>query len=225
MARKKRDAVQAQDDPAPEGGATPDADAPSNLLAMMPRWLVVLLAVASFLIATVALFCGMLFPGTVALLETGTGRFVFCLMLSLYLSVFFFVMYPQYLRMAKIPGIDLPIEVVGLPALWIVTFLLLDSWMPLPAVGRLFEIRENGMAVKIPARGVALSPDGNQNDFVWHRVTDSTGDLVGVYIVFPPQSGAVKAVVRAAYRDDQPWEFDRAGKTFEIGSIKNNTRP
>ena len=104
------------------------------LIAILPRWLVIAIALLAFA-AVSGLFVWAFvnassFEGTFA-------RFILCLSIALYLGLFLFIIYPWGYRLTKIPYVDLSVEVVGPAALFIILFVFLLRTMPAPAAGRL----------------------------------------------------------------------------------------
>jgi hypothetical protein len=57
-------------------------------------------------------------------------RFALCVLITVPLTVFFFIFWPQELKLTKIPVIDLSVTIAGPVVLWLILFLLLLKVMP-----------------------------------------------------------------------------------------------
>jgi hypothetical protein len=166
------------------GAATP-------LTSILPKWLVVVFAIVAFILANALLTLGLLLPEK---FENATARFVLCAAIALNLAVFFFVLYPQVVKLTKIPILNLTIQLVGPIVLYIVVLLLLWKVMPEPAtVAYRFFIPYVGSvrADRISAETVTLTPSGE--GFVHDMVRDERGFLAGVYVRFESGKDEYKA--------------------------------
>jgi hypothetical protein len=169
-------------------------DAARPLIAVMPRWLVVVIAVAGLLAATGALVWAIRSPADFA----GTfPRFLLCFTLALNGGVFLFVLYPWNYRLTKIPGIDLTMEVVGPAALIIILFLFLNRYMPAPESGR-FHVFIDASGQEADAAEFANAKlqfsDTVKPEFYLVPATDGR-HLYGVFIRYPENMPTVNAVI------------------------------
>jgi hypothetical protein len=202
----------------------PPPEAP--LISIFPKWLVILMAVASF-VAPAVIVCLLTTQDQVlAGMQTGVGRAIFAVAISLYLALFFFVLYPQQIALSKIPGVGVPVRLVGPVVLWIVlVLLLLNVVLPTPPEGRLFEPRYNGEEIDIRFGSIELKGRENSSAPSYLKVPKNENDreLQGVYIRFESDQASCKAVVEVTGREDNEVTFQRGGGVgvFEIGGTIN----
>jgi hypothetical protein len=183
------------------------SSAATPLTSILPKWLVVAFAIVAFILANGLLAIGLLWPEK---FENPTARFVLCAAISLNLAVFFFVLYPQVVKLTKIPVLNLTIQLVGPIVLYIVVLLLLWKIMPEPPTiaYRFFIPHERGTrADRISAQLVTLSPA--EESFVYHIVPDDNGLLAGVYIKFEAGKDRYKALFKAPFYKPREVEFLR----------------
>src|SRR5439155_2769688 len=105
--------------------------------------------------------------------ENPAARFTLCLAIALNLSIFLFVLYPQAIKITKMPIINLTVQIVGPAALHIVLLLLVWKLMPEPPTKaeRFFIPVENGERVtRIMAGNVTLTSVGE--DFTYYIATE-----------------------------------------------------
>src|SRR5207245_565526 len=132
--------------------------AATPLTSILPKWLVVVFAIVAFVLANGLLAVGLLWPEK---FENPTARFVLCAAIALNLAVFFFVLYPQVVKLTKIPVLNLTIQLVGPIVLYIVVLVLLWKVMPEPPTiaYRFFIPYEAGTrADRMSAETVTLTP-------------------------------------------------------------------
>ena len=181
----------------------------SPVIAVMPRWLVVVIAVAGLLAATGALVWALRSPPDFA----GTfPRFLLCFALAMYGGVFLFVLYPWNYRLTKFPGIDLTMEVVGPPALIIILFLFLNRYMPAPEGGRLHVFTDiNGQEADAAefVNAKLQFTDIVKPEFYLVPAADGRR-LYGVFIRYPESMPKVKAVMDLGLVfEPEPLTFER----------------
>jgi hypothetical protein len=124
--------------------------------------------------------------------------------------VFFFVLYPQVIKLTKIPVLNLTIQLVGPIVLYIVVFLLLWKIMPEPpTVAYRFFIPYEGStrADRISAELVTLAPSGES--FAYYIVPDDRGLLAGVYVKFESGKDEYKARFATPYYKPADIVFQR----------------
>jgi hypothetical protein len=188
------------------------------LLRIMPKRVVIGLAIAAFAIPSLLLIAVLAWPAVLAGFGTSIGRFFFCLTISLYLAVFFFVLYPQRFVLTRIPVIDLPVTLVGPPALWVVFLLLLLALMPLPRDGRLFKPRYGPGEMRVSRESVNVIPVHQDRACPAYVVRDHRGEFVGIYVEFHANQREYEATVSAATREDIHWTFRRRDTHFGFGA-------
>jgi hypothetical protein len=179
------------------------------LIAVMPRWLVVAIAVAGLLAATGALVWALRSPTDFA----GTfPRFLLCFALALYGGVFLFVIYPWNYRLTRIPGIDLSMELAGPAALIIILFLFLNRYMPAPESGRFHVFMDvNGQEADAAefANATLRFTDTVKPEFYLVPATDGR-HLYGVFIRYPENTPKANAVMDLGQVfAPEPLTFDR----------------
>lgn len=186
----RKPAAAAPPPPAPPAVARP-------LTSVMPRTLVIAFAVLAFVLANLLLLLGVLAPEKT---ENPTARFILCLAIALNLSIFLFVLYPQSIKITKVPLVDLTVQIVGPAALHIVLLLLIWKMMPEPPTvsERFFIPVENGRRVtRLSAETVVLKPYGE--DFTYYKVPDEDGLLAGILVKFGRGKDEYKASFRAPF--------------------------
>ena len=167
------------------------------LTSVMPKGFVIAFASIAFVLANLLLLLGVFSPDTT---ENPAARFTLCLAIALNLSIFLFVLYPQAIKITKVPFINLTVQIVGPAALHIVLLLLVWKLMPEPPTKaeRFFIPVENGARVtRIPAENVSLTPSGE--DFAYYVVPDEKGLFAGIYVKFAAGRDVYKARFTAAY--------------------------
>ena len=107
-----------------------------RLVAVLPRWLVITITVILTILLIAFLIAGSFWP---RVFQHYTAKFFVCTMLAFCFSIFMFVLYPQKIRIHNIPLINLPVEVVGPPALFFCTLPMLWHLYPDPS-GRFYRL-------------------------------------------------------------------------------------
>jgi hypothetical protein len=194
-------------------GRNHKTDAP--LTSMFSKKIVIRLAVSAFAIASLLMTFGLIWPER---FDNGTARFILCAAISLNLAIFFFVLYPQEIKLTQIPVINLSITLVGPIALYIVLLLLFLKLMPVPSLVayRLFVPYEGGnRALRISSQA-KVSPQDDR--FECYIVPDENGLLAGVCVRFESGQDHYKALFKAPYYKTTEVTFDRgAGEgSFQV---------
>ena len=131
-------------------------------------------------------------------LEFDVVRVTICLLISLQLSIFFFVFWPQELEMKVIPLVHLPVRVTGPIVLWVIVLALLLVVIPNKYAHWAFYIpKVNNQSVQVPYhRGIEIGKE-NGEDLIYHLVEKKgrgqLGSLEGVFIQFRPGEDSIKA--------------------------------
>lgn len=185
--------------------------------AFSPAFLRVL-ATAAVAAAALLLVVFLVWP---ARLESETARFVFCLMVSLDLAIFFFVFYPTRLEMTEVPVIKLPVRLVGPIVLFVVLLVLLLQLAPSGTqVARLIRPVSHGKSVMVRySSETTITPREGELAFTWYLVPERErpGVLAGVYVEFAPGKQEYKAAWQHGLRAQVPITLSRSNPTFEIG--------
>lgn len=179
------------------GAATPRSskDPVRNLVALNPRWLVVVLSVVSFVLTIGALILGVFFQ---AMFSGPFPRYVLAFAIAFFMSVFLFVFFPQQVKLTHIPlGGSLPplrVQWAGPIALFGVVVPLLLCYMPMPASARLFRIAYPGTMNRQVAALVLVEYSGTSLEV--YRVLDADGSVLGLCGVFPDGMSGNEVTIR-----------------------------
>lgn len=133
------------------------------------RRLVAATTISSIIIFMLLLITGSYWPQR---FQNTTAKFFVCVLLAFCFSIIMFVVYPQNARIKNIPLINLPVELVGPPALFVISLMLL--WYLYPgAPNRFFLIQMQGkpapfqletFEIKSMSGGCIYHPTQDQND-------------------------------------------------------------
>jgi len=196
------------------------AKAPNNkpaaqVTTIFSRKIVIRLAVGAFVVASILMICGLVWPER---FDNSTARFILCAAIAMNLAIFFFVLYPQEIKLSQIPLINVTIQLVGPIALYIVLLMLFWKMMPVPSLVayRLFVPYEGGSrAQRISAKAKVVPQDER---FECYIVPDEDGLLAGVCVRFENGQDHYKALFKADYYKPTEVTFDRgAGEgSFQV---------
>jgi len=183
--------------------------------SVLPRKLVVRLAVAGFILSVVILvlvvMLGLFWPDTLA---NPTARFLLLVLIALNFAVFFFVFYPQSITINKF---ELGARVTGPLAVFFVVLFVLWKWMPdpFPTSYRFFvlhfpEGRSVSNLVVTPVDPLAF------RDF--DIVRNADGIVTGILVRFPAdQDRPIKATLSVpGILKSKPIDFPRGVKEYAI---------
>jgi hypothetical protein len=177
----------------------------AGLTKIFPKQLVIALAISSFVLASILMACGLIWPEK---FDNATARFILCAGIALNLAVFFFVLYPQEIKLTKIPLINVTIQLLGPIALYIVMLLLLWKMMPEPSpvVYRLFVPQEGGVrALRISGAKVSMEDES----FQCYVVPQENGLLAGICVRFENGRDHAKGWFKANFYKTTEVNFDR----------------
>jgi len=90
--------------------------------AYAPRWLVIALTIVAIVTLIIILIFGAYWSQR---FQNAVSKFFVCVLLAFCFAIIMFVIYPQNVRVKNIPLINLPVELVGPPALFVITLPLL----------------------------------------------------------------------------------------------------
>jgi hypothetical protein len=153
-------------------------------------------------------------------------RFAVCVLLTMCLAIFFFIFWPQELKLTKLPGINLSVSVAGPVVLWLVLFPFLLYWMP-PCEKPAHEERSHleyfalspetaRSAVPFHTGVKLLKKDGKGP--VFYPVADP-GDasaLKGVVVEFAPGEDLIRATLQVPNYPPLFVEFRRGAGTAAV---------
>jgi hypothetical protein len=150
-------------------------------------------------------------------------RFVFCFLLTLCLSVFFFIFWPQELKLTQVPVINLSVTVAGPVVLWLILFLLFLQVMPPSIAGKQWEfftpINEGGSKASVLYHStISVRAEGKES--VPFRLVPETKDatLRGIFIQFRAGEDQIKAILVLPNRE-LPVTFKRGAGTFDVSGL------
>jgi len=160
---------------------SPPHDDPARpLIAIMPRWLILVITVAAILLLIGFLIAGSFWPH---LFQHYAAKFFVCTMLAFCFSIVMFVIYPQNIRLKKIPGINLAVEVVGPPALFFATLPLLWHYYPGPA-GRVYRFQNLTAPLRAPTAELTVVNGQCSAQVVTDPNSTDKNALTGIYVEF-----------------------------------------
>jgi hypothetical protein len=148
------------------------------------RRLVATATIVSIIILLSILLVGLVWPQH---FQSAIAKFFVCFGLSFCFSIIMFVIYPQNARIKNIPFINLPVELVGPPALFVVSIALLWFLYPGP-LGRFYLVQKQGKPAEFQLETFEIKPiTGNCAYYPARRQTDQY--LVGgIYVEFRDDS-------------------------------------
>ncbi len=133
------------------------------------RRFVAAITISSIIIFMLLLLTGSYWPQR---FQNTAAKFFVCVLLAFCFSIIMFIVYPQNARIKNIPLINLPVELVGPPALFVISLILLSYLYPGPP-NRFFIIRMQGkpapfqletFEIKSMSGGCTYHPTQDQND-------------------------------------------------------------
>jgi hypothetical protein len=160
----------------------PSPDPVHRVTSILPRRIVIRLAVTGFVLSVVMLVVvvalGLFWPETLA---NPTGRFLLLVLIALNFAVFFFVFYPQAITINKF---ELGVRVTGPLAVFFVVLFALWKWMPepFPTSYRLFVLRfPEGRTVS----NLVVAPIDPPSFRDFDIVRNADGIVTGLLVRFP----------------------------------------
>jgi hypothetical protein len=186
------------------------------LKSILPRKLVIGLAVSGFVLSIVILVLvvalGFFWPETLA---NPTARFLLLVLIALNFAVFFFVFYPQAIAINKF---ELGVRVTGPLAVFFVVLFCLWKWMPdpFPTSYRLFILHFPNDASVSNIEFEPIDPPAFRD---FDIVRNADGIVTGLLIRFPadqdqPIKGTV--IVPGTGFKSVPTEFPRGVKELSV---------
>ena len=190
-------------------------DPEAALTSIFSKKIVIRLAVGAIVVASILMTCGLVWPER---FDNSTARFILCAAIALNLAIFFFVLYPQEIKLTRIPMLNVTIQLVGPIALYIVMLMLFWKMMPVPSLVayRLFVPYEGGIRAQRISAQAKVSPRDER--FECYIVPDEDGLLAGVCVRFESGQDHYKAWFKAPYYKPTEVIFDRgAGEgSFQV---------
>lgn len=116
-------------------------------------------------------------------LEFPAAKFVFLIIISFLISLFFFILWPHEASLKTIPAINLPVNVAGPVVIWTILFLLFMKFIPdSPPTWKYFKIESEGRVPYISSSTIK-SKYNLDGKFVFKQGTLT--HLDGIFIEFP----------------------------------------
>lgn len=152
-------------------------NANTRLLYFFSKPQIVIIAVVCFLLSAGLLGLGL---WRSQYFEGPTERVLYCVATAFFLSLFLFILYPQHVRLKKIPIIGWPVEIVGPPALFVIVLALLLEILPEQAKGRLCLAEYPPSSRTRPWRTIGIEP----TDLSYDILISPEGKFRGIYVWF-----------------------------------------
>lgn len=192
----------------------------SILTSVMPRWLVLTVALLAFgLFSTFLIIYLWNLSGLQDALESKMfARTIVAVFFAVYFSIFFFVFYPQEVVIRKLPGIDLGVRLVGPVALMI---LLLVLFMKILKADASFENLENGLtSISHESQQVRVfQADGRAHDGLELRLGERTVIFQG------PASTEFREIERLYDENDEDKLYIKTKQDVYLGFIEDPRDP
>lgn len=151
------------------------------------RWLVFTSFI--FVLSLIVFLIG--FPGY---LDFEIVRFLVLILVSLYLSLMFFILWPHNANIENIPLINLPVKMAGPVVLWLVIFLITNRLMPDDNMQeKVFIINKADENFRVPYHDTKLKSDETVLDYMMIEDADAKSHLRAVYVKFPKGKSDLKA--------------------------------
>lgn len=150
------------------------------------RWLVF----TSFVFVLSIIVFLIIFPGY---LDFEIVRFLALIIISLYLSIMFFILWPHNATIEKIPLINLSVKIAGPVVLWLVIFMITNKLMPNDNIQeKVFIINKADENFRVPYHDTKLKSDETVLDYMMIENASSKSHLRAIYIKFPKGKSNIK---------------------------------
>lgn len=154
------------------------------LSATASRRLVAGVTIASIIIFLTVLLAGSYWPQR---FQSSLAKFFVCVLLSFCFSIVMFVIYPQDVRIKNIPLINLPVELVGPPALFFVALALLWFLYPGPP-NHFYRFQKDGKPAEFQLATFEIKPATGSCLYYPARAQTDPELLGGVLVEFREDS-------------------------------------
>lgn len=165
-----------------EGASVESLERPIRpiLSKSVSKRLVAIITIASITIFLILLVTGSYWPNR---FQNPAAKFFVCVLLAFCFSIVMFVVYPQNARIKNIPIINVPVELVGPPSLFVISLLLLWYLYPGPPY-RFFFIHMQDRPAPFQLETFEIRPVSG--GCTYHATRDETDRymLGGVYVEF-----------------------------------------
>lgn len=164
---------------------------PSVLSQSASRRFVAAITIISITVFILLLLTGAYWPQR---FQNSAAKFFVCVLLSFCFSIVMFVVYPQEARIKNIPLINLPVELVGPPSLFVITLMLLWYYYPGPP-NRFFLVRLDGRPAPFQLETFEIKPVSGECIYHPTQAPDDKYMLGGVYVEFTGASSECQATI------------------------------
>jgi len=183
----------------------------------LPKW--------SFVIITTVFIITLLVLGVAVILvphkfQNETARFIVIVLLSYTFALVFYACLPQKAKIKKIPLIDLEVELIGPASLFIISFLFLSHFYPLPSVGRFYILNHAGEKIHMQLETLNVKEIDGQCSFYPANNGEEWRYLEGIYVKFPSGCNECVAEIKTSL-DTYSATFERSKKTNIVELIPN----
>lgn len=163
-------------------------DEADRMQAIMPRWLLIVLALMAFVVLTLGLISVFVQPDRLLKFESPMGRFALAVMIAFYFSIFMSIIYVQKVRI-PVPWLDKTVVLGGPPALVLmVVWLLLEIMPNVQPSGRFYRAEHPSVGPPLEVHLAQLhTSDPKVHPYL---VKDFSSErLTGIYVDFGGQTG------------------------------------
>ena len=160
-----------------------------HMLAIMPRSLLIVLALLAFVVLSAGLVGVFMRPDLLLKFESPMGRFALAVMIAFYFAIFMSIIYVQKVRI-PVPWLDRTVALGGPPALTIlVVWLLLEVMPNVQPPGRFYrpDYSSGGQPLEIHLDQSHM-PDSKVRAYLAKEVSGER--LAGVYVDFGGHTGS-----------------------------------
>lgn len=155
------------------------------------RRFVAVITIVSITVFVLLLLTGAYWPQR---FQNTAAKFFVCVLLAFCFSIVMFVVYPQDARIKNIPLINLPVELVGPPSLFVISLLLLSYFYPGPP-NRFFHVRMGGEPAPFQLLTFEIKTVSGECRYHPTQAEDDKYMLGGVYVEFAGGSTECRATI------------------------------
>lgn len=172
--------------------------------------------VAIITIISITIFISLLFTGSYwpQRFQNPAAKFFVCVLLAFCFSIVMFVVYPQNARIKNIPLINLPVELIGPPALFVTALTLLWYLYPSPP-GRFFFVQTQGAPTPFQLETFEIKPLSGGCIYYPTRDHNDKYMLGGIYVEFKGDEANCHATIGNSFVT-HPVLFSLGAKTNTV---------
>jgi hypothetical protein len=189
----------------------------------------VLVAAGCGFVASVIIVWMIFRPATA---EPAVAQYFVCIAVGLYLSLFFFILWPQSDLVAGMPTpwySAQPVRVAGPIVLFFVTFGLLYSLMPArEQFGAVYELDKSPYTIRY-STDTSFELRGRRGEKLTYYLIRGDGTqsntLKAVYLQFPPGESEMEVVFKHFSYEDLPLKVRRSDVVLDLSGLKKKPNP